>query len=110
MEKLETLQNNIHDKEIIEKINHLQNTINVLQNTVTDKDTMRKLSAENKKSIVMSYVVLCIAYLGIGVAVLFSSIKLMTIHYGILFGVFFGGSLILAYFAYAKNRELKNMM
>jgi hypothetical protein len=110
MEKLETLPSHIHTKEIIEKIDHLQTTVDTLQANLADKEAIRRLSAVNKKSVVMSYAVLSIAYLGIGLAILFSSIQLTTIFYGILFAVFFGGSLILAYLAIAKSRELQKMM
>jgi len=110
MEKLEALPSHIHTKEIIEKIDHLQTTVDALQANLADKETIRRLSTENKKSVVMNYAALCIAYVGIGLAILFSSIQLTTISYGILFAVFFGGSLILAFLAIAKNRELQKTM
>jgi hypothetical protein len=68
---------------------------------------MRRLSDDSKKSVVMSYAVLSLAYLGIGLTVLLASINLVTLQYSILFGIFFGGSIILAYIAYSKRKELK---
>lgn len=103
MEKLETIQNDISKKEIIEKLDTIKNTVKNIQNNVVDKETMRKLSDDNKKSTVMSYAVLSIAYLGIGLTLLFAFIKETSIQYSIVFGVFFGGSIILAYLAYVKR-------
>jgi hypothetical protein len=105
MKKLETIQNDISKKEIIEKFDIIQNTVKNIQNNVVDKETMRKLSDENKKSVFMSYAGLSIAYLGIGLTLLFAFIKITSIQYSITFGVFFGGSIVLAYLAYAKRKE-----
>jgi hypothetical protein len=107
MEKLETIQNNISNKEIIEKLDALVNAVNTLQKNVADKESMRMLSDGTKKSIVMSYAGLSLVYLAIGLTLVFSSLKLIPIQYSIIFGVFFGGSMILAFFAYAKNKEFK---
>jgi len=105
MEKLETIQNNISNKGIIEKIDTLLNTVNNFKNNIADKDTMKKLSDDNKKSVVMIYAALSIAYLGIGLSLLLTSLKLIAIQYGIIFCLFFGGSMILAYLAYARIKE-----
>ena len=105
MEKLETIQNDISNKEIIKKIDVLQNTVNNFKNNVADKDAIRKLSDDNKKSVVMIYAALSIAYLGIGLSLLLASLKLIAIQYGIIFCLFFAGSMILAYLAYVRKKE-----
>ena len=107
MEKLETIQRDISNTEIINKIDTLQNTVDNIKNNVADKETMKDLSDYNKKSIVINYAGLSIAYLGIGLTLLLASLKLIAIQYGIIFGVFFGGSIILAYVAYLKKKEFK---
>jgi hypothetical protein len=114
MKKLENIQNDIFNiqkdisnKEMIEKINTTITTVDNIQKTIANKETMRKLSDDNKKSIVMSYTGLSIAYLGIGFTVVLVSMKLIAIEYGIIFATFFGGSIILAYLAYLKKKELK---
>ena len=106
MEKLLTIQNDISKKEIIEKINTIQNTVNKIQNNIADKETMRKLFIDTKKSVVLIYAALSIGFLGIGFTLLLASLKLIAIQYGIIFSVFFGGSIILAYFAYVRKKEL----
>jgi hypothetical protein len=105
MEKLETIQNDTSNTEIIKKIDVLQNTVNNFKNNVADKDTIKKLSDDNKKSVVMIYAALSIAYLGIGLSLLLASLKLIAIQYGIIFCLFFAGSMILAYLAYARKKE-----
>jgi hypothetical protein len=114
MKKLESIQKNISNiqndssnTEMIEKINTTITTVNNIQKTIADKETLRELSDENKKSIVMSYAGLSIAYLGIGLTVYLASIKLINILYGVIFGLFFTGSIFLAYLAYSKKKELK---
>jgi len=67
----------------------------------------KDLSDYNKKSIVINYAGLSIAYLGIGLTLLLASMKIIAIQYGIIFGVFFGGSIILAYVAYLRKKEFK---
>ena len=76
MQKLESIQNDISNKEIIKKIDTLHNTVNNFQNNVADKVTIMKLSDENNKSSVMIYTGLSIAYLGIGLTLLLSSLNL----------------------------------
>ena len=107
MEKLETIQTDTSNTEIINKIDTLQNTVENIKNNIADKDTMKELSDYNKKSIVINYAGLSIAYLGIGLTLLLASMKLIAIQYGIIFGVFFGGSIILAYVAYLRKKEFK---
>lgn len=110
MQKLETIQNDISKKEIIEKIDTLQNSVNSIKNNVADKETVKRLSDDNKKSSILSYAGLSIAYLGIGLSLLFTSLMKIAIQYSIIFGVFFGGSIILAYLAYIKKKELKKYL
>ncbi|VVB60026.1 Uncharacterised protein [uncultured archaeon] len=107
MEKLESIQNDIPNKEINKKIDTLLNTINNFQNNVADKETLRKLSNDHKKSSVIIYTGLSIAYLGIGLTLLLSSLKLLALQYSIIFGVFFGGSIILAYLGYIRKKKIK---
>lgn len=107
IEKLETIQRDISNLEIINKIDTLQNTIDDIGNNVVDKETIKNLSEYNKKSIVINYASLSIAYFGIGLTLLLASMKLIAIEYGIIFGVFFGGSIILAYVAYLRKKEFK---
>jgi hypothetical protein len=107
IEKLDTIQRDTSNTEIINKIDTLQNTIENIKNNVADKDTIKDLSDYNKKSIVIHYAGLSIAYLGIGLTLLLASLKLIAIQYGIIFGVFFGGSIILAYVAYLRKKEFK---
>ena len=101
-----TRQNNSCNKEIIEKINTMQNTVNKIQNTIADKDTMRKLFIDTKKSVIMIYAALSIAFFGIGFTLVLASLEFIALQYGIIFSVFFGGSIILAYFAYIRKKEL----
>jgi hypothetical protein len=105
MEKLESIQNDISNKEINKKIDSLLNAVNNFQNNVADKETIRKLSDDHKKSSVMIYTGLSIAYLGIGLTLLLASLKLIALQYSIIFGVFFGGSIILAYLAYIRKKR-----
>ena len=107
IEKLETIQRDISNIEMINKIDILQNTIDDIGKNVADKETIKNLSYYNKKSIVINYASLSIAYLGIGLTLLLASMKLIAIQYGIIFGVFFGGSIILAYVAYLRKKEFK---
>jgi hypothetical protein len=107
MEKLDTIQRDISNTEIINQIDTLQNTVNTIKNDVTDKEIMKHLSYYNKKSIVINYASLSIAYLGIGLTLLLASLKIIPLQYGIIFGVFFGGSIILAYVAYIRKKEFK---
>ena len=107
MEKLETIQTDTSHTEIINKIDTLQNTVENIKNNIADKDTMKELSDYNKKSIVINYACLSIAYLGIGFTLLLASMKIIAIQYGIIFGVFFGGSIFLAYVAYLRKKEFK---
>jgi TolA-binding protein len=104
---ISNIQNDTSNNEMIEKINMTITTVNNIQKTIADKETMRELSNANKKSIVMSYAGLSIAYLGIGLTVYLASIKLTNILYGVIFALFFTGSIVLAYLAYSKNIELK---
>jgi hypothetical protein len=108
MEKLEAMQHDTSHKELVEKVDVLLNAVNTIQKNAADKETVRKLSDDTKKYMVMSYAVLSLAYLGLGLTILFASLNLITIEYSIVFGVFFGGSIILAFVAYAKRKELKN--
>ena len=107
IEKLETIQRDSANTEIINKIDTLQNTVENIKNNVADKTTMKDLSNNNKKSIIVNYASLSIAYLGIGLTLSLASLKLIAIQYGIIFGVFFGGSIILAYVAYLRKKEFK---
>ena len=107
MEKLETIQRDTSNTEIINKIDTVQNILNNIKNNVADKETMKDLSDYNKKSIVINYASLSIVYLGIGLTLLLASMKIIAIQYGVIFGVFFGGSVILAYIAYLRKKEFK---
>ena len=107
MEKLDTIQRDTSKTEIMNKIDTLQNTVENIKNNVADKETIKDLSDYNKKAIVINYAGLSIAYLAIGLTLLLASLKLIAIQYGIIFGVFFGGSIILAYVAYLKKKEFK---
>jgi len=107
MEKLETIQRDTSNTEIINKIEVVQNILNNIKNNVADKETMKDLSDYNKKSIVINYASLSIVYLGIGLTLLLASMKIIAIQYGVIFGVFFGGSVILAYIAYLRKKEFK---
>ena len=107
MEKLETIQRATSNTEIINKIEVVQNILNNIKNNVADKETMKDLSDYNKKSIVINYASLSIVYLGIGLTLLLASMKIIAIQYGVIFGVFFGGSIILACIAYLKKKEFK---
>jgi hypothetical protein len=49
--KLKTIQNDISNEELIKKINTTANTVQNIQRTLADKETMRKLSDDNKKYI-----------------------------------------------------------
>jgi hypothetical protein len=93
-------------KEIIEKIDTTLNTVQNIQNSIPDKETIRKLSDDIKKSVIVNYAGLSIVYLGIGLALLLASLKLIAIQYSIIFGLFFGGSILLAYLAYIRKKEL----
>jgi hypothetical protein len=53
----------------------------------------------------MGYAALSLAYLGIGVTILLATMNLVMFQYSIIFGVFFGGSIILAALAYIIRRE-----
>jgi hypothetical protein len=108
MKKLKTIENDISNKEIIEKIDTTLDTVHSLQNTLADKETIKSLSDDNKKSVIVNYTGLSIAYLGIGLALLLSSLNLIAFQYSIIFGVFFGGCIVLAYLAYVRKKELKN--
>ena len=107
MKKLKTIENDISNKEIIEKIDTTLDALHTIQSTLVDKETMRRLSDDNKKSVIMNYMGLSIAYLGIGLSLLLSSLNLSAFQYSIIFGVFFGGSIVLAYLAYLRKKELK---
>jgi len=107
MKKLKTIENDISNKEIIEKIDTTLDALHTIQSTLVDKETMRRLSDDNKKSVIMNYMGLSIAYLGIGLSLLLSSLNLIAFQYSIIFGVFFGGSIVLAYLAYLRKKELK---
>jgi hypothetical protein len=106
MEKLEIIQNDMSHKEIIKKLDTTLHTVQNIQNSVADKETIRKLSYQTKKSIIVIYRGLSIAYLGIGLALLLASLELIAIQYSIIFGVFFGGSIVLASLAYVRKKEL----
>jgi len=107
MEKLETIQRDTSNTEIINKIDTVQNILNNIKNNVADKETMKDLSDYNKKSIVINYASLSIVYLGIGLTLLLASMKIIAIQYGVIFGVFFGGSIIFAYISYLRKKEFK---
>ena len=107
MKKLKTIENDVSNKEIIEKIDTTLDTLHTIQSTLVDKDTIYRLSDDNKKSVITIYMGLCIAYLGIGLSLLLSSLNLIAFQYSIIFGVFFGGSIVLAYLAYQRRKELK---
>lgn len=108
MKKLKAIENDISNTEIIQKIDTTLDAVHIIQNTLADKETMWRLFDANKKSAIMNYIVLAIAYLGIGLSLLFSSFDLIAFQFSIIFGVFFGGSIILAFLAYVRNKELKN--
>ncbi|HVQ00513.1 MAG TPA: hypothetical protein VMT57_03260 [Candidatus Thermoplasmatota archaeon] len=106
LEKVEALQHDLSHKELSQKLDALSSTVSALQRNAADKETMKRLSQDSKKSVVVIYVALALAYLGIGVTILLASLNLVTFQYSILFGVFFGGSIILALLAYTKRKEV----
>lgn len=106
MEKLENIQNEISRKEIIKKVDTALNIVQNIQKTIVDREMMKKLSYDSKQSIIVVYVGLAIAYLGIGLALLLASLEVIAIQYSIIFGVFFGGSIVLVALAYIRKKEL----
>ena len=107
MEKLDIIQNDISHKEIIKKIDTTLHMVQNIQNSVADKEMIKKLSYQTKKSIIVIYAGLSLAYLGIGLALLLASLEIIAVQYSIIFGVFFGGSIVLAYLACQRRKELK---
>jgi len=107
IEKLDTIQRDTSNTEIINKIDTLQNTVDNIKNNSADKETIKDLSDYIKKSIVLNYASLSIAYLGIGLTLLLASMKVIPIQYGVIFGVFFGGCIIFAYIAYLRKKDFK---
>ncbi len=108
MKKLKTIENGISNKEVIEKVDAALDAVHALQSTLVDKESLWRLSEDIKKSVILSYIGLSIAYLGIGLVLLLSSLNLIAFQYSVIFGVFFGGSIVLAYLAYVRKKELKN--
>ena len=107
MKKLKTIENGISNKEVIEKVDAALDAVHALQSTLVDKESLWRLSEDIKKSVILSYIGLSIAYLGIGLVLLLSSLNLIAFQYSVIFGVFFGGSIVLAYLAYVRKKEFK---
>jgi hypothetical protein len=111
LEHLKTLQTTITKnentiKEQNQKIETILQKLQDLQNKTTDKHTLYKLLKQTQKSMMITYLALSLAYLGIGAIILFSSLQLRSFEYSIIFGVFLTGSIILAALAYLKKKEV----
>jgi len=106
MVKLKIIENDLSNKEILNKVDTTLHTVQNIQKTIVDREMIKKLSYDIKKSVIIVYTGLSIAYLGIGLSLLLASLGLIAIQYSIIFGVFFGGSIVLALLAYVRKKEL----
>jgi len=76
MEKLESLQNNTFNKEISDKFNDLQATIN-------------ELNKEGIRSVILAYMSVAFAFFSIAISVIPKFVTLEPVHYGMIFICYF---------------------